>query len=53
MQNSFSIILGIIAGGIIVYYFLSRKKEENKDDTGLNLILTQINELSRTVDNKI
>ena len=47
------IILGVIAGGVIAYLFLSRKKEEKKDDIGLNLILTQINELSRTVDNKI
>ena len=40
-------------GGIIAYLILGKKKEENKDDLGLNLILTQINELSRTVDNKI
>ena len=53
MENFFWIILGIIAGGIIVYYFSNREKEEKKDDTGLNLILTQINELSRTVDSKI
>ena len=53
MENFFWIILGITAGGIIVYYFSNREKEENKDDIGLNLILTQINELSRTVDNKI
>jgi len=46
--------LGIIGGGIVAYFLFSRKKENNtKDDTGLNLILTQINELSRTVDNKI
>jgi DNA recombination protein RmuC len=32
---------------------LNRKKEDKKDDVGLNLILTQINELARTVDNKI
>lgn len=48
------IILGVIVGGIAAYFILSRKKEERKDDdVGLNLILTQINELSRTVDNKI
>lgn len=47
------IILGVIAGGIFVYLILNRKKEEKKDDTGLNLILQQINELSRTVDNKM
>ena len=49
----FWIILGIIAGGIIVYLFLNRKKEDKNGDIGLNLILTQINELSRTVDTKI
>lgn len=53
MQNLAWIILGIIGGGIITYFILNRKKEEKKDDVGLNLILTQINELSRTVDNKI
>ncbi|MEK7471534.1 MAG: DNA recombination protein RmuC [Patescibacteria group bacterium] len=53
MQNILWIILGIIAGGIIVYFFLNRKKEEKKDDIGLNLILNQINELSRTVDSKM
>ncbi|MFA6257880.1 MAG: DNA recombination protein RmuC [Candidatus Paceibacterota bacterium] len=47
------IILGIIGGGLIVYFLLNGKKEEKKDDTGLSLILTQINELSRTVDSKI
>ena len=47
------IILGIVGGGIIVYLFLNKKTEEKKDDIGLNLILTQINELSRTVDNKM
>jgi len=53
MENFFWIVLGIIAGGVIVYYFSNRKKGESKGDIGLNLILTQINELSRTVDNKI
>jgi len=48
------IILGVIAGGILVYFIFGRKKEEGeKNDTGLNLILNQINELARTVDNKI
>ncbi len=47
------IILGIMVGGVIVYLFLNKKRVEKKDEIGLNLILTQINELSRTVDNKI
>jgi DNA recombination protein RmuC len=48
------IILGLAVGWIL-FYFLSGKKKQNdtQNDTGLNLILTQINELSRTVDNKI
>ena len=49
----FWIILGLVIGGVIAYLVLSRKKGEKKDDIGLNLILTQLNELSRTVDNKI
>ncbi len=50
------IILALIFGGIITYFVFGRKKEEentDQKDLGLNLILTQINELSRTVDNKI
>src|SRR3989344_4818952 len=53
MQNVVWIILGVIGGAVVAYFILNRKKEEKKDDVGLNLILTQINELSRTVDNKI
>lgn len=53
IQNVIGIILGIIGGGIIVFLFLNRKKEDKNSDIGLNLILTQINELSRTVDSKI
>ncbi len=53
MQNSFEIIIGLVIGGIFVYFIFGRKKEEKKDDLGLQLILTQLNELSRTVDNKI
>ncbi len=45
--------MGIVGGGVIVYLFLNKKKEEKKDDIGLQLILTQLNELSRTVDNRI
>jgi len=57
-MQSFGIILilGAIIGGIISflgYIILFRKKEKPKDEIGLNLILTQINELARTVDNKI
>ena len=45
--------MGIVGGVVIAYFVFGRKKEDANTDTGLNLILTQINELSRTVDSKI
>jgi len=53
MENVIWIILGITVGGAVAYFILNKKKEEKEDGIGLNLILTQINELSRTVDSKI
>ena len=53
MQNILGIIIGLVIGGIFAYFIFGRKKEEKSSDTGLNLILQQINELSRTVDNKL
>jgi DNA recombination protein RmuC len=54
MENIVWIILGVVLGGIFFYFLYGKKKENNTgSDTGLNLILTQINELSRTVDSKI
>jgi DNA recombination protein RmuC len=47
------IIFGLVGGVIFTYFIFGRKKEERNADMGLNLILAQINELSRTVDNKI
>jgi DNA recombination protein RmuC len=47
------IILGIVAGGVVVYLLLNKKQAPQNNDTGLQLILTQLNELSRTVDNKL
>lgn len=52
MENILWIVIGIL-GGIIVAYFIFGKKKESGNDTGLQLILTQLNELSRTVDSKI
>ncbi len=52
MQILWIIIAGIV-GAVLAYLILNNKKETKTDDIGLNLILTQINELSRTVDNKI
>lgn len=53
MENIVWVILGLIGGGAVTYLILNRKKEEKKDDIGLQLILTQLNEISRIVDNKI
>ncbi len=54
MENILWIVIGILAGGIIAYFLLLSKKDKSKEnDTGLQLILQQLNELSRTVDSKI
>jgi DNA recombination protein RmuC len=51
------IIIGVLAGGVVVYLLLNKKNtSQNKDANdavGLQLILTQLNELSRTVDSKL
>lgn len=43
------IIIGIIVGVILI----SKKKPEEKSDNSVQLLLNQINELSRTIDNKL
>ncbi len=51
-----TIILIIISLGLlaaVVFIAIRKKEPEKKDDIGLKLILEQINELSRTVDEKI
>ncbi len=54
MENILIIIVAVVAGAVLAYLFFNRGRDEKpKDDTGLQLILQQLNELSRTVDNKI
>ncbi len=61
MENILWIIIGVLVGGIVAYFVFGKKKgpsaeeaeSKTQNDTGLQLILTQLNELSRTVDNKI
>lgn len=51
----FGVLLLLISNGFF-FWMLSRKvgdKNEPKDDTGLKLLLTQVNELSRTMDQKM
>ena len=38
---------------MLVYFLMNKNSKKDGNDTGLQLILTQLNELSRTVDNKI
>jgi DNA recombination protein RmuC len=52
MNTAVIIVIGIIVGALIAS-LLMRKKPEPKDDSSLQLLLTQINELARTVDSKL
>ncbi|MBP9803110.1 MAG: DNA recombination protein RmuC [Candidatus Pacebacteria bacterium] len=56
MEFIITIIAGIVFGGLFVYFLINQINKKNtnpNDNTGLQLILTQLNELSRTVDSKI
>ena len=51
MQNA---LFGLIIVGLaVVIFLLLRKKEVKSDDTGLKLLLEQMNNLSQTVDQKL
>jgi len=47
------IFLGILIVLVIGLFFFLKKKPEEKDDNSVQLLLNQINELSRTIDNKL
>ena len=55
MSTLILIVLGILVGLVISFLFLrqSKQPEGKKDDTGFQLLLSQINELSRTIDQKL
>ena len=55
MENITIVILMFIVVGVLVYVVTSSRRTDviKTDDVGLNLILTQLNELSRTVDAKL
>ncbi|MCF7834359.1 MAG: DNA recombination protein RmuC [Candidatus Pacebacteria bacterium] len=53
-NNILTIFIAILVGGVVSYFIFKNKKEENPEkDTGLQLILQQLNEMSRSVDSKI
>lgn len=45
------VLIGLV--GFLIWLFLNNRKPKEDDKTGLNLILQQMNELSRVVDSKI
>lgn len=47
------IILILLIGLVIGLFFLLRKKPGDNNDSAVQLLLTQINELSRTIDHKL
>ena len=56
MNTETYILAGVIVVGFVVLIYIlksNKKSGPNETDNGLNLILQQINELSRTVDSKI
>ena len=56
MNVALIIIMLLVFTALAILIWLNLKKKEpeiKKDDTGLNLILQQINELNRTVDTKM
>lgn len=59
MDTTFAIIIGFIilaVANVAVLVFLNRRKPQEllkQDDTGLKLLLQQVNELNRTVDSKM
>jgi hypothetical protein len=55
-MNTTALVLGILAIGVLnalVLYFLLRRRKTETNETGLRLLLEQMNELSRTVDTKL
>ena len=57
MQPILFAVIGILAGGIVVYIVTKKSSSspaaKPQDDTGFKLLLQQMNELTRTVDQKL
>ena len=55
MSTLIMIVFGILVGLTIGFFFMrqNRKPEGTKDDTGFQLLLSHINELGRTIDQKL
>jgi len=54
MENILWIIIAILIGGILAYFLFGKRKQNNQNDgTGFSLLLQQMNELQKTVDQKL
>ncbi len=53
MENTATLVVLILLLGIVIYLLLRRNQSPSGKDVGLELILQQLNEISRTVDSKI
>ena len=54
MQTAIFLLLGIFAGGTLAYIIAKKNQTPTeKNDTGFQLLLAQMNELTRTVDAKL
>jgi len=54
MENILWIIITVLVGGILAYFLFGKRKQNNQNDgTGFSLLLQQMNELQKTVDQKL
>lgn len=52
-MNTFLLVIIALFIGIFIAYLLPKRKEKTDSDGALQLLLTQINELNRSIDNKL
>jgi DNA recombination protein RmuC len=54
MNNAFVfIIVGVVVGFVVAFFMSRKKKDDSQNSAAMHLLLTQINELSRTIDGKL
>ena len=53
METILIAIICVLVGGILAYFLLRSKKDPVKDDSAMALLITQMNELARTLDARL
>jgi DNA recombination protein RmuC len=53
METILIAIICVLVGGILAYFLLRSKKDPVKDDSAMTLLITQMNELARTLDARL